>query len=50
MMFESDFHIHTCLSPCADITMVPCGGFCFDKIENCLGINSSQQLWKYRGL
>jgi|UniRef100_A0A7V3RF68 PHP family Zn ribbon phosphoesterase len=23
MRFKGDFHIHTCLSPCADITMVP---------------------------
>ncbi len=23
MIFKGDFHIHTCLSPCADITMVP---------------------------
>lgn len=23
MRFKGDFHVHTCLSPCADITMVP---------------------------
>ncbi len=23
MKFKGDFHIHTCLSPCADLTMVP---------------------------